>query len=352
MTARGTAQDGTPQQGTQDAGTAAPGGTGAGTGAGPRENRPPPQGCFLGIETSWRVGSVALMVEGAVAARRFLAVPAAHASGLIPAVRAVLEQAGVRRGDLDGIVVGAGPGSFTGVRIGAAAAKGLACGLGVPLYATSSLRAAAFAVEAFAAATGTRAHRDRTETQASTDPPAAAPEEARQAAAPTLVAEFAQAGPDVPTIGFALSNESGLPPELAFGIPGVPDITTLRADSQKRGSGPLRGDDREIRYVLFDARAGRIYGACYDVGCDGPVEVTPPHSGTIIEVINRRSPLGTVFVGDGAAANHKLIQAAGYAVAPSPAGVPLADAALLCCSWTPADPTSWEPAYLRAWKPG
>ena len=245
-----------------------------------------PPGCLLGIETSGRVGSVALAVDGVVAARRFLAERFAHASGLIPAVQAVLEEAGASRDDIEGVAIGAGPGSFTGVRVAGAAAKGLASGLRVPLYATSSLRAAAFAVETLGL--GTRAD---------VFPP-----------------EFLEQGEALPR--------------------------------------QLQGNERQIRYVLFDARGGRVYGAGYDVGADGPVEAVAPHGGTIVDAINRRPPLGTVFMGDGAAAHAKLLRAAGYDVAPSPAGVPLACAVLLCCSWTPVDVSSWEPDYLREWRPG
>ena len=249
-----------------------------------------PPGRFLGIETSGRVGSVAVAVDGIVTARRFLVTPSAHASGLIPAVRAALDEAGAGRDDLEGVVVGAGPGSFTGVRIGAAAAKGLARGLRVPLYATSSLRAAVFAVEALG----------------------------------------------VETLGKRLDADA-LPPEL---------VATGELPR------PLQGDQRETRYVLFDARGGRVYGAAYDVGADGPVEVVARHGGTIVHAINRRPPVGTVFMGDGAAAHARLLQASGYAVAPSPAGVPLACAVLVCCSWTPVEAASWEPDYVREWRPG
>ena len=56
----------------------------------------------------------------------------------------LLDDAGLEVSDIDAIVVGRGPGSFTGVRIGVATAKGLACGLAVPLYGASTLDAVAW----------------------------------------------------------------------------------------------------------------------------------------------------------------------------------------------------------------
>lgn len=55
-----------------------------------------------------------------------------------------LTKAGLTMADVDEVLVGRGPGSFTGVRIGIATAKGLSCGLGVPLYGSSTLDAAAW----------------------------------------------------------------------------------------------------------------------------------------------------------------------------------------------------------------
>ncbi|WP_040652458.1 tRNA (adenosine(37)-N6)-threonylcarbamoyltransferase complex transferase subunit TsaD [Olsenella profusa] len=56
----------------------------------------------------------------------------------------VLRRAGLSMADVDQVLVGRGPGSFTGVRIGIATAKGLACGLGVPLHGASTLDAVAW----------------------------------------------------------------------------------------------------------------------------------------------------------------------------------------------------------------
>jgi tRNA threonylcarbamoyl adenosine modification protein YeaZ len=76
-------------------------------------------------------------------ARAFLTSERGHAAALVPAIEGALSEAGARRSDIGGVVVGAGPGSFTGVRVAAATAKGLAHGLGIPLWAPSSLEAAA-----------------------------------------------------------------------------------------------------------------------------------------------------------------------------------------------------------------
>ncbi|WP_150462288.1 tRNA (adenosine(37)-N6)-threonylcarbamoyltransferase complex dimerization subunit type 1 TsaB [Nesterenkonia ebinurensis] len=66
-------------------------------------------------------------------------VPNAHAEWLAPAVTEALTEVGLRGEELDGVVVGAGPGPFTGLRVGLALAHGLAEGWDVPLHGVCSL---------------------------------------------------------------------------------------------------------------------------------------------------------------------------------------------------------------------
>ncbi len=68
---------------------------------------------------------------------------AAASSALIPAILALLAQAGMRLPQLDAIVFGAGPGSFTGLRTACSVAQGLAFGLGLPVLPVNSLLALA-----------------------------------------------------------------------------------------------------------------------------------------------------------------------------------------------------------------
>lgn len=70
-------------------------------------------------------------------------VPRASLTHLVPAVMRLLQSADLAIGDVEAVVVGRGPGSFTGVRIGVSAAKGIAQGLGVPLLGVNTLDAIA-----------------------------------------------------------------------------------------------------------------------------------------------------------------------------------------------------------------
>ncbi|MGH7541489.1 MAG: tRNA (adenosine(37)-N6)-threonylcarbamoyltransferase complex dimerization subunit type 1 TsaB, partial [Gemmatimonadota bacterium] len=97
----------------------------------------------LALETSTRLGSLAIGEDGRLIAECNLSVRAVHSETVLPEVERMLRRAGAAPGDLEAVVVGAGPGSFTGVRIAAALAKGLRFALDRPLFAYSSLAAVA-----------------------------------------------------------------------------------------------------------------------------------------------------------------------------------------------------------------
>ncbi len=98
---------------------------------------------LLAFDTSTDLGSVGVFRGRTLLARRLLMRRGRHAARLVPAIEEVLEEGRVERTALEGIVVGKGPGSFTGVRIAAATARGLTAGLGIPVWAWSSLAAGA-----------------------------------------------------------------------------------------------------------------------------------------------------------------------------------------------------------------
>lgn len=96
----------------------------------------------LALETSTEYCSVALWQDGTVSERCALA-GQRHSMLLIPMLDDLLNAAGLRLSDMDGIAFGAGPGSFTGVRIACSAAQGLALGAGKPVAGVCTLHALA-----------------------------------------------------------------------------------------------------------------------------------------------------------------------------------------------------------------
>ena len=93
----------------------------------------------LAIEASTYTGSVAVIRDGTVVAERETAMRGVTEERLMPAVADALQASDVAPNAVDRVVCGAGPGSFTSLRIAGAIAKGIALTARAPLYPVSSL---------------------------------------------------------------------------------------------------------------------------------------------------------------------------------------------------------------------
>lgn len=97
---------------------------------------------LLAIETSSHACSVALQFNGKITANHVVA-PMQQTNLLLPAIEELLSAAGATLAALDAIAYGAGPGSFTGMRIASSVTQGLAFAANLPVIAISSLAASA-----------------------------------------------------------------------------------------------------------------------------------------------------------------------------------------------------------------
>ncbi len=238
---------------------------------------------LVAFDTSSGYGSVAVARGREILSRVLLLQRGEHAARLVPAVGEALGEAGLGREAVEGIVVGRGPGSFTGVRIAAATARGLARGLGVPLYTISSLAGGAASYRA-TVPRGLQVH--------------------------------------------ALPRALDLPEEA----------------------------DAWPRYVLFDARADRLYAACYRFLSGRIEELEAPEALTLDELLSRPLAENVLFCGDGAHRHAEVLDNAGYRVLPFPAGLPTAEGLLRVHALDPepraeAPDSRWEPDYLRPSQP-
>lgn len=108
------------------------------------ESEPARAGVVLGIETATALGGVALVsAAGELLGEITMRGSESHAERVLPAIDVLLQTHGLTPRDVAAVAVSRGPGSFTGLRAGIAAAKGLAFSLGVPLYGVPTLAALA-----------------------------------------------------------------------------------------------------------------------------------------------------------------------------------------------------------------
>ena len=98
---------------------------------------------LLAFETSAKAASVALFDGKKLLGEHYQNTGLTHSQTLLVMAQDLLSQCGYQPADVQAVAVANGPGSFTGVRIGAAAAKGFAWGAELPLYGVSTLEAMA-----------------------------------------------------------------------------------------------------------------------------------------------------------------------------------------------------------------
>ena len=96
---------------------------------------------ILAFETSAKAGSAALLEDGILLSEAYQNTGLTHSQTVLPMAEQLLKNCGLTPKDVDAVAVAAGPGSFTGIRIGVAAAKGFAWGGDLPCYGVSTLEA-------------------------------------------------------------------------------------------------------------------------------------------------------------------------------------------------------------------
>jgi tRNA threonylcarbamoyladenosine biosynthesis protein TsaB len=94
---------------------------------------------ILLLETSGSTCSACISKDEAIIAQRAIEVPNAHSKELAPMVQELLQETNLAVADIDAIAISAGPGSYTGLRIGASLAKGMCYSDRIPLIAISTL---------------------------------------------------------------------------------------------------------------------------------------------------------------------------------------------------------------------
>lgn len=99
---------------------------------------------LLAIESSGRVASAAVIREGRLIAEYTLDNGLTHSQTLLPMIDEIMKASKTEKESLDAIAISKGPGSFTGLRIGSATAKGLGLALNIPLIEVSTLMGLAY----------------------------------------------------------------------------------------------------------------------------------------------------------------------------------------------------------------
>ncbi len=197
---------------------------------------------ILALDTSASACSVALWRHGGVVRSLRRDMERGHAEALMPMLRDVLDGAGCGAADLDLVAVTVGPGAFTGLRIGLAAARGLALAAGLPCFGATTTDTVAHGVpeaERSGATLVVALQSNRADIYAQAFTPDLEPLSAPRALLPIEVAGLVTEGGRVVVAGDA-SNlvrpvlaGAGLDVAVS-GVPGIPDAAVLAAIAARR----------------------------------------------------------------------------------------------------------------------
>ena len=99
---------------------------------------------ILAIDSSGLVASTALYVDGQIRAEYSVNFKKTHSETLLPMIDEIMSMTKTEKNELSAIAIAAGPGSFTGLRIGSATAKGLGLALSIPLIPVPTLEGLAY----------------------------------------------------------------------------------------------------------------------------------------------------------------------------------------------------------------
>ncbi len=209
---------------------------------------------ILALDTATRACSVALWQDGKIRRHRLRMMDRGHSEALMPMVVEIMGN--VDFGDLDLLAVTTGPGAFTGLRIGLAAARGMALAAGVPCAGVTTLEAVAHAVprsERTAPAVLVILESKRTDVFAQVFDPSLVPLTEPQAVAPEGVASLLPLPPpggpsaivvagDAQARVLPVLAEAGFEP-MSSSAPAVPDAAAVAAIAAARWRPDLALDD-------------------------------------------------------------------------------------------------------------
>ena len=204
---------------------------------------------LLAIDCATNACSAALWLDDEAGPRRYRPMRRGHAEILMPMVRSVMDEAGLAFSDLDAIAVTTGPGAFTGIRIGLAAARGFALAANLPLVGVTTLEAVAAAHEGGTAHLLVALDSKRDDVYVQLFGPDGAPLTAPASAMPDAAARLvpdglalALAGDAAERVAAALAGRKPAPRRLDG--PGLPDAAVVARLAARRfaASPPGPGD--------------------------------------------------------------------------------------------------------------